>query len=362
MLVSILIPVRNEEMYIQRCLESVIAFELPEGYSIETLILEGISEDATVRILEENFRHTDIKIITNPEKIQSAALNRGIRQSKGEYILRLDAHSRYPVDYLKKLIATSISVEADNYGGVCITMPGGENYGAQVVQAVTTHRFGVGNSGFRVGHKEGYCETVPFGFYRRAVFETVGLFDERLVRSQDYEMNKRIVRSGGKIWQNPEIKIDYFNQRYFSKFITKQFSLEGQYNAYMWFLAPYTLSFRHMITSLFVGIIISGGLLSLVIPGFLFYYLPIFILYFACAFAASVQQAVFYKKYWHLITLPFCFFSFHFSHGLGTLTGLFKLLFRIAPLFPIKEPWRGAGFLRTRIDKAERPFIKNRKM
>ena len=80
------------------------------------------------------------------------------------------------------------------------------------MQAVTTHRFGIGDAEFRLLPKPGLADTVPYGFFKRNVFEKVGLFDERLVRNQDYELNRRILANGGRIWLDPRIVVQYYNQ------------------------------------------------------------------------------------------------------------------------------------------------------
>jgi hypothetical protein len=72
------------------------------------------------------------------------------------------------------------------------------------VQTLTTSRFGVGGARFRVGGHEGPADTATFGCFRRRVFDEVGLFDERLVRNQDYEFNKRLKAAGKRIWLNPD--------------------------------------------------------------------------------------------------------------------------------------------------------------
>ena len=132
------------------------------------------------------------------------------------------------------LLGTARRVDADIVGGVLETRAGGEGYGAAVVQALTTHRFGVGDSGFRSGTKEGLADTVPYALYRRSVFERLGLFDVRLIRAQDYEFNRRVKEAGGKIWINPEIKTVYYNQSSLQAFLMKQIRSEAPYNAYLW--------------------------------------------------------------------------------------------------------------------------------
>ena len=167
-------------------------------------------------------------------------MNLIIKKGEGDYILRLDAHTIYDREYLKNCLETALRTNSDNVGGVLRTLPGSTSYSAKVVQALSTHPFGVGNSSFRIGAEEGSVDTVPFGFFKRSIFDKVGLFDERLLRAQDYELNRRIINYGGKIWLNPAIKAQYFNQPSLIKFFKKIFTLEAPYNAYMWYFAPYT--------------------------------------------------------------------------------------------------------------------------
>ncbi len=347
-LISIIIPCRNEERFIAACLDCVLAFKMPEDCSSEILIIDGMSEDASRSIINEySLKHTCIRLIENKKKIQACALNIGIREAKGEYILRLDAHSEYGDDYLLKLYATAKRTGADNTGGLVITKPYNDSYHAAVVQALTTHVFGVGNSGFRVGMKEGPADTVPFGFFRKGIFDKIGFFDERLIRAQDYEFNRRIVEKGGKVWLNPDIQLDYFNQPDISKFLKKQFFKEAPYNAYMWYLAPYTFAFRHAITAVFSFGILAGIALSFFVPVISYLFAGAISLYFLLAAVSSIQQAIRFKKAAHIFVLPLCFFLYHFLHGIGVMWGLLRLLTGTSPFKRMKEPWPGANKFRA---------------
>ena len=95
-------------------------------------------------------------------------------------------------------------------GGIWDIQRNGETLSDYMVHSLITHPFGVGNSGFRTGMKSGLVDTVPYGFFKREIFETVGLFDERLIRAQDYEFNRRLIKYGFQVWLNPEIRISYF--------------------------------------------------------------------------------------------------------------------------------------------------------
>jgi len=347
MFVSIIVPCYNEAQYIKNCIRSVLGFELRPDTSIEIIVVDGGSTDGTRSIVEQiALLDPRIQLLENPGKIQASGLNIGFKVAQGERLLRLDAHSVYPSNYLRLLVETAQRTGCDNVGGVFITMPGGTGYQAEIVQALTTHRFGVG-AGFRVGASEGPADTVPFGFYRREIVSRIGWFDERLVRAQDYEYNQRLRAAGGTIWRNPAIQVEYYNQSSLSKFYRKQLLHQAPYNAYMWFLAPYAFTPRHAATTVFTLGVLGGLLLSILDPIIMWLFISVLVLYFLLAIFSSYQQAKKYKQLKHLLVLPICFFLFHFMHGLGILSGLLRLLFRVAPVQAVSEPWSGAGRYRA---------------
>ena len=346
--VDIIIPILNEEHYIVLCLKSVLAFEKAPETSVTVYVVDGGSTDRTRELLSTMFtKHHNVRLLHNPGRIQSCAMNLALRQCTGDFVMRLDAHSFYPPDYLNLCLDTAIRTKADNVGGVVVTRVGAENYQARLVQAMTTHYFGVGNSGFRLSAEEGPADTVPFGFFKRSVFERVGYFDERLVRNQDYELNRRIAASGGRIWINPKILVYYHNQSSVWRFLKKQLIKEGPYNAYLWYLAPYARAVRHEITGAFsVGVI--GGIISLFFNHVLgIVFLSVMAVYMILACISSFQQALRYKCVLHVVMLPPVFFAFHFIHGWGVLIGFCSLALGIAPVQRVREPWPSYGSYRV---------------
>src|SRR5438309_1507701 len=140
--VSVLIPTLNEAEFIESCLNSVLAFVLPENVSIEVFVLDGGSVDSTRTIVNTvAVRDDRVRLINNPGRIQSTALNIGVEHSHADYIMRLDAHSAYPTNYLKLCYETSIRTGAANVGGIFVTQARGSSYEAALVQALTTHPF-----------------------------------------------------------------------------------------------------------------------------------------------------------------------------------------------------------------------------
>lgn len=331
--ISIIIPCRNEEKFIENCIQSVQDFSIPDDTGIEILIIDGKSIDNTRNIVESLIKNDSrIMLIENPNIFQSFAINIGLKKAQGEFIMRLDAHTIYPKNYLCDLYETIIKTNSDNCGGQLITKPGGNTYGAAIVQALTTHPFGVGNSGFRTGLKQGEVDTVPFGFFKKDIFKKIGYFDERLIRAQDYEFNSRIIKNGGKIWLNPTVIATYYNQNRLYKFYKKQMLIEATYNAYMWYLAPYTFTYRHAITGVFVIGLIGGFLLSPFILFIRYIFFSVLALYFMLATISAFQQAIRYNNPLHIFVLPICFFLYHFLHGLGVLGGLLRLVTGTSPV------------------------------
>lgn len=333
-MITVAITCYNEENYIERCLRSVLAFNKPEGVDIEILVVDGMSEDNTRSIIQKVQKEfTGIHLIDNPQRYQGHGINLAIDKARGEYLAWLGAHAVYPVDYLNVLYQSSLRTKAENVGGILTTLPGSSSYSGHLVQAISTHRFGVGDSGFRVGHrKEKYTDTVPFGFFKLDIFKEIGKFDERLIRCQDYELNKRIIKNGGKILVNPNVQVEYYNQPSMGRYLKKQILIQGPYNPYAWYIAPHSFNLRHAISAVFTGSLIITILLSLFFVWARIVLFSVMGLYFSLALISSVQQAIRYKKPADILILPFGFLAFHISHGLGVLLGVLKLTLGIAPV------------------------------
>ena len=163
--VSIIIPIRNEENYIKQCIESVLEQDYPKK-DMEILLVDGMSTDKTREILKYYITQYDfIQLIDNVNITTPFAMNIGIENSTGEYIIRLDAHSVFPPNYVRKCVETLDTIDADVVGGLAITK--GRNKFGKVVAKLLSSPFGVGNSKFRTYGKSGYVDTVPFGAFRR---------------------------------------------------------------------------------------------------------------------------------------------------------------------------------------------------
>ena len=321
--ITVIIPAYNEAGYIGRCLESVAANDYPKD-SLEVFVVDGMSSDGTREIVAGFAeKHPFISLIDNPDRYVPHALNRGIEKARGEYIIRLDAHSEFPDNYFSKLIEWHGKLDADNVGAVCRTGVVRETPVSLANRVVLSDRLGVGNSFFRTGtDKVREVDTVPFGCYRRAVFDRIGLFDTRLVRNQDIELNKRLAKNGGKIYLIPDLECTYYAKESYRALA------RSSYNNGLWnvLTAKYTgslssLSLRHFVPLLF--------LLSLIVP-LPFALLSSYALIIPAVSAAAyllvigVRSAARVPKGSHWPAVVWAFMVLHLSYGFGSLTGLVK--------------------------------------
>ena len=217
-MLSVICPIYNEEKYIAKCIDSILNQDYPKN-DLEVLFVDGMSTDRTREIVKEYAsRYSFIKLIDNPNKIVPPAMNIGIKESKGEIIIRLDAHAEFPSQYFSRLTKALIDLKADNVGGVCITLPTSDDIIPIAIAHVLSSKFGMGNSSFRIGCKDVQeVDTVPFGCWHREIFDKIGYFDEELIRNQDDEFNGRIIKNGGHIYLLPDVEIKYFARDKISK-------------------------------------------------------------------------------------------------------------------------------------------------
>jgi len=212
--VSIVMPCRNEAAYIGPCLESVLTTDYPLD-RVEVLVADGRSDDGTRGIVERFAAlHPCVRVLDNPARITPAALNMAIRAATGDVIIRMDAHGIYPPDYVSRLVNALVETGADNVGGVVITLPADDTATARAIALAFAHPLGVGNAYFRIGVAgRRWVDTVPFGCFRRELFERVGMFDEELVRNQDDEFNLRLIGRGGRVLLLPDVVSQYYGRR-----------------------------------------------------------------------------------------------------------------------------------------------------
>lgn len=319
--ISVIVPVYNEEKYIDGCIASMLAQDYPRD-AMEWFFVDGMSTDRTWEMLE-NYRQQFpqlIHILRNPNKTVPYAMNLGIRAAKGTYIIRLDAHAEYANDYFTKCVQVLDETGADNVGGVMETKA--RTPIGKTIAKMLSSRFGVGDAQFRTNGNDGYVDTVPFGAFRREVFEKVGLYDERLTRNQDSELNYRIIHNGGKIYLSNQIKLAYYC-RDSVKGIVKMALLNGKWNIITSKLCPGSMRLRHFIPCCFVLSLIGMPILTALWWVFGLLFGMELLLYFALDVLFSAKAAESAKEFLQLLCL---FPLFHICYGWGSIVGILKVL------------------------------------
>jgi glycosyltransferase involved in cell wall biosynthesis len=325
--VSIVIPCRNEEAYIGKCLDSIINNDYTKE-NLEILVIDGMSEDRTKQIVDEYIRlYPFTRLLDNLKKITPSALNIGIKNAKGEVIMRMDAHATYEKDYISKCVKYLGEYEADNVGGIMVTIPRENTFIGRAIVSALSHRFGVGDSVFRTGSKEPrWVDTVFGGCYKREVFDKIGLFNENLVSTQDMEFNQRLRKAGGKILLHPEIVSNYYTRSDFKSFCKNNLR-NGIWAIYpLKFVDHIPVSWRHFIPLVFVSGLIGSAVLSAFSHVFLWLLLFIAGSYALANIYFSFKISAKERDFRYLFVMPIIFATLHIIYGLGSLWGAIKLL------------------------------------
>jgi succinoglycan biosynthesis protein ExoA len=324
--VSIVVACRNESRHIRAFIESFLSQDF-DAFSYEIIIADGASDDGTRDILAAlESANPHVVVIDNPLRTVSAGLNAAIRASRGEIILRMDAHTEYARDYVRKCVMALEVSGADNVGGPARTKA--EGLLPRAIQAAYHSRFSTGGARFHDDAYSGYVDTVTYGCWRKDTLLALGLFDEKLVRNQDDELNLRLTRAGGKIWQDAEI-VSWYRPRTTLSALFRQYFQYGFWKVRVIRKHKIPGSWRHLIPGLFVltnlafllaavftAIAGSRALFREALAGWA-------VLLAAYGLACVIAACAGARKYgWDLFAwLPITFAVFHLSYGLGFLIG-----------------------------------------
>ena len=313
--ISVILPVLNEEPHLA---ESVSAI-LSQDYigSFEIILALGPSRDKT-NVIAESLAQRDsrIKLVMNPTGKTAAGLNLAIAVSENPVIVRVDGHAKIPNNYLSLAVTILRESGAVNVGGV-MAAEGVTNFEIAVSRAMRS-ALGVGASRFHTGGKAGEADTVYLGAFRREAINAVGGFDERYTRAQDWELNHRLRKNGGKIYFDPRLQVTYRPRPNLKK-LAKQYFQYGRWRRVVSRSHPGTVNLRYLappftllgtITSLLLGFLIDP-----------FFFIPaavygIFLLISSILIAKSVREAISL-----LAIIP----TMHFAWGAGFISSTKKL-------------------------------------
>lgn len=322
-LVSVIMPVRNEAAYIERSLGAVLRQDYPAD-RLEIIVVDGMSDDGTREaVLAHRAAYPHLHLIDNPHRIVPPALNIGIRQARGEIVVRVDGHCEIAPDYVRRCVEHlrngSVEGPVEAVGGPIETV--GETEEAQAIALAMSSWFGVGGSAFRtIQDREMLVETVAFPAYRRRTLQRLGPFDEELVRNQDDEYNYRLLKNGGRILLSPDIRSRYYS-RSSLRSLWRQYYQYGFWKVRVMQKHPRQMRLRQFAPPAFVAGLLGSAVLGAIFRpfwGVLGVVVALYMLGNATASFSLGREHGFHHAPRLMIIHPIL----HLSYGLGFLSGL----------------------------------------
>jgi cellulose synthase/poly-beta-1,6-N-acetylglucosamine synthase-like glycosyltransferase len=247
-LVTIVIPVRDEASSIEECLASVLA---QDHEALQILVVDGGSRDRTVELVRGLQTHDPrIDILSNPMGRIPISLNAGLASARGRWLVRVDAHSTVPANYVRVLVG---HLETGRWGGV-----GGRKDGTadtpkgRAIAAALGSRVGVGNSAYHYATRPRETDHVPFGAYPVELLRGLGGWNEDLVANEDYELDHRIRLQGKRLLLDPAVRIRW-RSRESLRALAGQYFRYGRGKADVARAHPRSLQIRHLAPPLLVA-------------------------------------------------------------------------------------------------------------
>lgn len=330
---------RNEESAIGACLDSILTSTYP-AERFEILVVDGESGDSSTEIVSQYKEgDSDIHLLSNPERIQAAAMNIGIAHARGEIVIRMDAHATYPPNYIRNCVDLLITSGADNVGGVQEAV--GRSVFGQAVAAAMNSKFGAGDAKYRTASKPHYVDSVILGAWWKMSLLRIDGFRQDWAGNEDYELNIRLRAAGGRVLFDPSIRYRY-GVRESPWALVRQYRTHGFYKARTIKQHPDSLRLRQMAPPVLVVSLAAG--LGLLIAGQPVGIVPI-VMYLGAVGLASASVAR--KRGWRLLlVLPVVFAIMHVVWGASFWAGVL----RWGP--PRIGPGRIWGSLRRRDQRA----------
>ncbi len=318
---SVLVPVLNEARYIEQSLAAMLRQRFPG--SIEFVFSDGGSRDRTREMLEQfALKDARIRVFDNPMRSVSSGLNVALRHARGRWIVRMDAHTAYPEDY----IALGVSrLEANDTRWVSgPQLPRGQGSVSRAVALALGSRLGRGGSR-KWGRKDVQSDYeyeldsgVFAGVWARTTLFEYGGWDERWPRNSDSELAGRFLERGERLICIPAMAAEYV-PRDSVPALWRQYRGYGEYRVKTATRHPQTLRRSHLLAP---GIVLDAGLAICGPPrvrlaarcglGF----------YAGVVIAAGIRSVSRAEKPTDPLLFPVVLWTMHFGHGVGMLLGV----------------------------------------
>lgn len=325
MTVSLCVVAYNEEKFLPNLLKNLQNQTYPHE-ATEIVLVDGGSEDKTKQIMEtfarEETSFYSIQVLDNPQRIQAAGWNVAITHAKSDVIVRIDAHTHIPPEFTAKNMALQ---EKGEYvtGGVRPCLIDDPTPWKRTLLEVENSMFGSSISKGRNNHKSGYVKSLFHGAYRREVFEKAGLFNPKLLRTEDNQMHYRIRKAGYRFYCDPDIVSYQYARSDFKKMVKQKYG-NGYWVGLTLGVCPGCISLFHLVPLAFVlGIGVTTALACL---GYWLLAALMWASYGAFVLLGTVTTVINKKANQYTIFMPLLFLIVHLSYGLGTAVGILSIL------------------------------------
>jgi succinoglycan biosynthesis protein ExoA len=203
-LISVLVPVLNEERRIASAIASILA--QPE-VDVEVLVADGRSADGTADVVARIAAlDSRVRLLDNPELSIPAGLNLCLEHGRGEFVARVDGHSELSADYFRRALVTLAKSPAmAGVGGHRIGV--GRTPVGRAIALVQSSRFAVGNSIYHYADRAQLTDHATFGVYRADAVREIGGWDEQLTVNEDVDFDHRLRAAGWTIGYEPAMTV-----------------------------------------------------------------------------------------------------------------------------------------------------------
>jgi succinoglycan biosynthesis protein ExoA len=322
--VSTIVPCRNEARHIAELLDAIAAqTRRPD----EVIIVDSSKDETRAVVGQWGSLHADlpVTVVTPRSPAIPVAVNDGVRLARGDIIIRLDAHSSPAREYMALAVdALEADASVGVVGGVWRIAAGAKTRMAEGIARAAAHPAGAGDAAYRIAYGSSGArdvDTVPFGCYRKSLWEELGGLNEALMANEDYEFNYRVRRTGRRVVLDPRITSIYYARATLGA-LAQQYFRYGWWKAQMLRSHPESLRWRQALPAAFVAGLVGLVLASLVLLGARVL-LVLSLAGYAVALAAATTHLCAAQGVWRIWpAVPPAFATMHLSWGSGALVNL----------------------------------------
>jgi succinoglycan biosynthesis protein ExoA len=334
--ISVVMPVRNEERFIEETLDQLLSQDYPRD-RYEVIVVDGMSTDSTrERVAAAGRRHPGVRLVENPRRLSSSGRNIGFRSGRGDIFVVIDGHCYIEGDGLfRSIVKCFESSRAHCLGRPQPLDPPRISTLQTVIALARASRMGHSRRSYIYSQTEGYVSPVSVGaVYKREVFERIGYVDEEFDACEDVEFNYRLEKAGLTCYIHPSLRVRYYPRESLSGLFF-QMARYGEGRLKLASKHREMVSLEMLVPA---GLIVGPILLlflSLALAPALPLLLALWGAYLLLVLGESLRIAL-RNRLSYLPFLPLALAAIHFGLGYGFLRGALKLGLRRILRFPLR--------------------------